>query len=102
MVFPIFFTFISLQSFSQVFRCWIIYSRQYLIILPSFTLFLVDLAMAIKLIQIHANPHVTPDINVITPWWLSFLALTAAQNTLTTRTSFVPIECSLENECDFF
>ena len=73
--------------FSQVFRCWIIYGRQYLIILPSLTLFLVDLAMAAKLTEIIANPHVTANMNVIIPWWLSFLALTAAQNTLTTRTS---------------
>ena len=43
--------------------------------------------MAAKLTEIHANPHVTANMNMITPWWLSFLALTAAQNTLTTCTS---------------
>jgi len=54
-------------------------------------LYLGNLAMAAKLIEVEANPRTDRDITLnsrqIQPWWLSFFATTAVQNTLTTSQS---------------
>ncbi|KAL9710431.1 hypothetical protein Ac2012v2_8384 [Leucoagaricus gongylophorus] len=68
-------------DFILVFRCWIVNGRQWPIIIPSLALYIAGLVIAAKLIEIHANPH--QEVDQITAWWLSFLAITAVQNTLT-------------------
>ena len=49
--------------------------------------------MAAKLIEVEANPRTDRDITLnsrqIQPWWLSFFAITAVQNTLTTSQSSI-------------
>lgn len=64
-----------------------------MIIIPSLILFLGGVAMAIKLIEVEANPATQKAISLnssqIRPWWLAFFAITAFQNTLTTSESFI-------------
>jgi len=49
--------------------------------------------MAAKLIEVEANPRTDRDITLnsrqIQPWWLSFFAIMAVQNTLTTSQSSI-------------
>ncbi|KAJ3565895.1 hypothetical protein NP233_g7350 [Leucocoprinus birnbaumii] len=77
-----------LGDFVLIYRCWIVYGRRWLVVTPSLILYLGNLAMAAKLIEVEANPNTLRAISLnssqIRPWWLAFFAITAAQNTLTT------------------
>ncbi|KAF5347892.1 hypothetical protein D9756_010197 [Leucocoprinus leucothites] len=77
-----------LGDFVLIYRCWIVYGRRWLVITPSLILYLGNLAMAAKLIEVEANPKTHRDISLnssqIRPWWLAFFAITAIQNILTT------------------
>lgn len=56
--------------------------------MPSIILYLGGVSMAIKLIQVEADPATHKQISLnssqIRPWWTAFFVITAAQNTLTT------------------
>ncbi|KAF5347962.1 hypothetical protein D9756_010218 [Leucocoprinus leucothites] len=77
-----------LGDFVLIYRCWIVYGRRWLVITPSLILYLGNLAMAAKLIEVEANPKTLRGISLnsdqIRPWWLAFFAIVAVQNTLTT------------------
>ncbi|KAF5347444.1 hypothetical protein D9756_011119 [Leucocoprinus leucothites] len=76
-----------LGDFVLVYRCWIVYGRRWLIIVPSLMLYLGGIVVAIALIQAEANPKTPDDIlltsNQTRHWNSAFFALTAAQNILT-------------------
>ncbi|KAF7335992.1 hypothetical protein MSAN_02312900 [Mycena sanguinolenta] len=76
-------------DFVLIYRCFVVYGRRLLVIVPSFILYLTGIAMAIKLMQVEitttsGNGKITLNSNVIKPWWSAFFAITAAQNVLTT------------------
>ncbi|XP_006463024.1 hypothetical protein AGABI2DRAFT_179566 [Agaricus bisporus var. bisporus H97] len=77
-----------LGDFVLIYRCWIVYGRRWLVIVPSVILYLGGIAMAAKLMHVEADPDTEQDISLnspqIRPWWLSFFAITAFQNSLTT------------------
>lgn len=84
-------------DFVLIYRCYIVYGRRWIVVVPSFMLYLTGIAMAIKLMFVEittSNGAITLNSNVIKPWWSAFFAITAAQNVLTTSklTAFpVPI-----------
>ncbi|KAJ6576670.1 hypothetical protein DFH09DRAFT_1149970 [Mycena vulgaris] len=74
-------------DFVLIYRCYIVYGRRWLVVVPSFVLYLTGIAMAIKLMYVEittSNGAITLNSNVIKPWWSAFFAITAAQNVLTT------------------
>ncbi|KAJ6587972.1 hypothetical protein B0H19DRAFT_1300307 [Mycena capillaripes] len=73
-------------DFVLIYRCFIVHGRRWLVIIPSFILFLAGIGIAIKLIHIEitSNAATTLNSHVITQWWSAFFAITAAQNVLTT------------------
>ncbi|KAF9444736.1 hypothetical protein P691DRAFT_736036 [Macrolepiota fuliginosa MF-IS2] len=77
-----------LGDFVLIYRCWVVYGRRWLVIVPSLVLYLGGVSMACKLIEVEANPSTLRNISLnssqILPWWIAFFAITAIQNTLTT------------------
>lgn len=77
-----------LGDFVLIYRCWVVYGRRWLIIVPSVILYLGGVSMAAKLIQVEADPDTHKAISLnsdqIRPWWTAFFVITAVQNTLTT------------------
>jgi len=77
-----------LGDFVLIYRCWVVYGRRWLIIVPSVILYLGGVSMAVKLIQVEADPDTHKAISLnsdqIRPWWTAFFVITAVQNTLTT------------------
>ncbi|KAJ7291677.1 hypothetical protein C8J57DRAFT_1273711 [Mycena rebaudengoi] len=74
-------------DFVLIYRCYIVYGRRWLVVVPSVMLYLTGIAMAIKLMHVEittSNSAITLNSNVIKPWWSAFFAITAAQNVLTT------------------
>jgi hypothetical protein len=74
-------------DFVLVYRCYIVYGRRWLVIIPSLILFLSGIAIAIQFVQVQitiSNSAVTLNSNILKPWWSAFFAITAAQNVLTT------------------
>jgi hypothetical protein len=55
---------------------------------PSLVLYLAGISMAIRLIQVEADPGTSRASSVVSdqirPWLLAFFSITAAQNALTT------------------
>lgn len=79
-----------LGDFVLIYRCYIVYARRWQVVVPSGILYLVGIAMAIKLCVVEgvtSNSAITLNSSVIEPWWCAFFAITAAQNTLTTSMS---------------
>ncbi|KAF7348477.1 hypothetical protein MVEN_01365000 [Mycena venus] len=74
-------------DFVLIYRCFIVHGRRWLVIVPSFILYLTGIAMAVKLMVVEitvTNAAQTLNSSVIEPWWCAFFAITAAQNVLTT------------------
>ncbi|XP_006463035.1 hypothetical protein AGABI2DRAFT_207725 [Agaricus bisporus var. bisporus H97] len=75
-------------NISRIYRCWIVHGHRWLIIVPSLVLYLGGISMAVRLIQVEADPGTMREISVVSnqlrPWLLAFFAITAAQNALTT------------------
>ncbi|KAJ3561423.1 hypothetical protein NP233_g10200 [Leucocoprinus birnbaumii] len=77
-----------LADFILIYRCWIVYGRRWLIILPSVILYLggttsiAGLLVVMGLQSTETNITLTSDKT--TPWFLAFYAITAAQNVFTT------------------
>ncbi|KAJ6467315.1 hypothetical protein C8R45DRAFT_1078560 [Mycena sanguinolenta] len=76
-----------LGDFVLMYRCYIVYSRRWKVLIPSLILYLGGIAMGIKLIEAqvslnHANATmISPEIR---PWWFTLFCITVVQNTLTT------------------
>ncbi|KAJ7205004.1 hypothetical protein GGX14DRAFT_569155 [Mycena pura] len=76
-----------LGDFVLIYRCYIVHARRFKVVIPSFFLYLVGVAMAIKLIEVEASLNhakITLNSSEILPWWITFFCVTAVQNTLTT------------------
>lgn len=76
-----------LLTLEQIYRCYVVYARRWLIVAPSLLLYLGGVAMAIKLI--HAELHLGHGGSSLLegslqPWWRAFFAITAVQNGMTT------------------
>ncbi|KAJ7738815.1 hypothetical protein B0H16DRAFT_1569925 [Mycena metata] len=70
-----------------IYRCYIVYSRRWKVLIPSLILYFGGIAMAIKLIEAQASlKHEESTINSsdIRPWSETLFCITAVQNTLTT------------------
>ncbi|KAJ7915796.1 hypothetical protein B0H13DRAFT_1999471 [Mycena leptocephala] len=75
------------SDFVLVYRCFIVYGRRWLAITVSFTLYLTGIAMGVQLMHTEitaSNNAITLNTKLISPWWSTFFAITAAQNVLTT------------------
>ncbi|KAF8197780.1 hypothetical protein K438DRAFT_1584679, partial [Mycena galopus ATCC 62051] len=74
-------------DFVLLYRCYIVYGRRWIVIAPSFMLYLAGIAMTVKLLEAQIttrNAAITLTSNIIKPWSSAFFAITAAQNVLTT------------------
>ncbi|KAF8197778.1 hypothetical protein K438DRAFT_1473257, partial [Mycena galopus ATCC 62051] len=74
-------------DFVLLYRCYIVYGRRWIVIAPSFMLYLAGIAMTVKLLEVQIttrNAAITLTSNIIKPWSSAFFAITAAQNVLTT------------------
>ncbi|KAH8827174.1 hypothetical protein DL96DRAFT_1605787 [Flagelloscypha sp. PMI_526] len=77
----------TLGDFVLIYRCWIVYSKRWLVVIPSFILYLAGIAMAIKLMIVEITlsySNITLNSGEIRPWWSAFFAITMAQNVITT------------------
>lgn len=83
---------------SQIYRCWIVYERRWLVITPSLFLYLGSIAMAIKILETECNPatiqSITLNSSQIRPWYATFFGINAVQNFLTTGESKTPEWCN--------
>ncbi|KAJ6447841.1 hypothetical protein C8R45DRAFT_1047206 [Mycena sanguinolenta] len=76
-----------LGDFVLIYRCYIVYSRRWKVIIPSLILFFGGVATAIKLVEAQASlkhEETTMNSSDIRPWSETLFCITAVQNTLTT------------------
>ena len=77
----------TLGDFVLIYRCYIVFGKRWRVIVASAVLYLAGVAMAVKLVVVECVTKysaITLVSSVTTPWWLTFFAITAAQNLLTT------------------
>jgi hypothetical protein len=76
------------SNFVQIFRCWIVYGRRWLIMIPSIILFLASAATGIWFANLVNKPSthegLTLHISEGTRWAIAFYAVTVTQNVLST------------------
>ncbi|KAJ7887345.1 hypothetical protein B0H14DRAFT_2696261, partial [Mycena olivaceomarginata] len=76
-----------LGDFVLVYRCYIVYSRRWKVLIPSLILYIGGVAIAIKLVEAQASlkhEETTMNSSDIRPWTETLFCITAVQNTLTT------------------
>lgn len=77
-----------LADFVLIYRCWIVYGRRWLVVLPSVIFYIGGTASITGLLVMAGKQATGSDSTLasdaITPWFLSFYAITAVQNVLTT------------------
>ncbi|KAJ7712069.1 hypothetical protein B0H14DRAFT_3019602 [Mycena olivaceomarginata] len=76
-----------LGDFVLIYRCYIVYSRRWKVLIPSLILYIGGVAIAIKLVEAQASlkhQETTMNSSDIRPWTETLFCITAVQNTLTT------------------
>ncbi|EKM79155.1 hypothetical protein AGABI1DRAFT_113763 [Agaricus bisporus var. burnettii JB137-S8] len=74
-------------DFVLIYRCWVVYGRRWLVVLPSIILYLAGIAMGVMFIEVEANPTTDKasalSASAALRWGMAVFAITAFQNTLT-------------------
>ena len=70
---------IQLADLVLVYRCYVVYARRWLFVVPSVTLHLVGVAVALNLLLVIPSNSLE-----LSTWWSLLFGATVAQNLLTT------------------